>query len=106
MIVGFWWQVLTNCLHLYIFVQVNGHLGLGCKKYVHMSKNNEIINNINFHLAINIVNSNSNFSFYFAMYWNHNVLMHHDIMYYVVFIMSPTIHMYFVTKGKKNFKIT
>ncbi len=56
----------------------------------------EIINNISFHLAINIVSNNSNFSFYFAIYWNHNVLMHHDIMYYVVFIMSPMIHMYFV----------
>jgi hypothetical protein len=61
MITNFWWQVLTKCLHLYIF-EINGHLVPG-QKYVHMSKNNEIVSKNMCYLVINIVGNNDNFHF-------------------------------------------
>jgi hypothetical protein len=41
------------------------------------------------------------------VYRNHDLSMHHDIMYYVVlsYCMYPMIHMYFITKDRKIFKI-
>jgi hypothetical protein len=82
MIIKFSWQVSTKGLHLYLF-EVNGHLAL-VQKYPQMNKNNEIINNKKIHLAIHSVGNNDKFSFYFTVYQNHIVLMHHAIVYYVV----------------------
>jgi hypothetical protein len=70
-----------------------------------VNKNNEIVSKNIFHLVINIVSGNDNFLLFCSVLKSQciNALCHHALCF--VIIMNPMIHMYFVSKGGKIFKV-
>ncbi len=76
-----------------------------------MCENKIIVNKIIFYLAINVAGNSDIFLFYFVVYRNGNVSMHHIpscIMSSCIMLYhqhKPYIHMYRVRKGGENFKM-
>jgi hypothetical protein len=64
-----------------------------------MSINGEIVSNNIFHLVVNIVHNNDHFCDICGI----DASCHYALC--CVIIMNPMIHMYFISEGRKGFKI-